>query len=400
MRALVSVPAVMGLWVTAAWRLRRARRGLPDKTLLVTMLGLACAFTLDQPAVAAAVALPSMPNAAYLAKHCCVLAAAAAGRETLRLHLYEQEQALRGVQVRAFLALGAILALCALFATSPTAAGHTSSLTVTTATDGHMLFYWLVYSLFLGAVLAAICRVTARFARLTDPSPLRTTFGLLSVATGVGVLYVADKVSFIGLRLSGARNGWYVGHYDPVSTELMSLSALLLILGLTWPYLVRLPVLRHVGDYRALQLLHPLWRRMYDATPAIALAPPTGARDARPWPRDVAYYLQRRVVEIQDGALALRPYLDPQHMTQAARLTPDWSVPAQDAALVADAVALELARRAKMARRRPREGIEAPAPGPGDLAGEIRALSKLASHLATVDAIATRIQAEQGAHAR
>jgi hypothetical protein len=51
-----------------------------------------------------------------------------------------------------------------------------------------------------------------------------------------------------------------------------------------------------------------LWLALYQATPEIALDAPASLHD-RWWPRDLDYRLVRRVVEIRDGRLALRPHL-------------------------------------------------------------------------------------------
>ena len=142
-------------------------------------------------------------------------------------------------------------------------------------------------------------------------------------------------------------------------------------------------------SYRALAVLHPLWWRLCEATPAIALTPqPAGRHDERPWPRDVDYCLQRRVIEIRDGVLALRPYpglSDPDRAEDALVLL---GVSERDRALVAEAAWLEVARRAKLAGVQPTSDQVRTAAGAVDLAGEIRSLTRIAKNLPVVDAAA------------
>jgi hypothetical protein len=64
-----------------------------------------------------------------------------------------------------------------------------------------------------------------------------------------------------------------------------------------------------IGKYRAHRQLHPLWLALYRTHPAIALHARNPLKDSL-WTRDLDYRIVRRVVEIRDGQLALRPYLN------------------------------------------------------------------------------------------
>jgi len=388
--ALTTVGLIL-MWVTVLWRVGRGRTGLPERALTVTVTALALGFTLDQPLIAARLDLGplAVPNLSDVLKHACILLGVAGARETMELHLHDERTARQGRSVRLLVAVAAVAALGVLFALSPARSAETASLTVATATDGTMLGYWLVYVAFLGAVLIPITGTMYRFARHTEPSPVRTTFVLIGTGTGAGVLYLAHKATFIVLRLLQVPGGWLVDHHDQVSTLLIASSVIPLVLGLMWQYLVRMPVVRHAAAYRALGVLHPLWSRLYEATPEIALTPPAaGRRDERPGPRDVDYCLQRRVIEIRDGVLALRPYLghnDPRLAPDALTLL---GVSERDHGLLAEAAWLEVARRAKLAGVQPTSDQVRTAAGAADLAGEIRTLTRIARILPMVDAAA------------
>jgi len=68
-------------------------------------------------------------------------------------------------------------------------------------------------------------------------------------------------------------------------------------------------------DYRK---LHPLWFALYRTVPQIALDPPRDPERNRWALRDLRFLLIRRIVEIYDGRLALRPRLD-RRVAEAAR---------------------------------------------------------------------------------
>jgi hypothetical protein len=61
---------------------------------------------------------------------------------------------------------------------------------------------------------------------------------------------------------------------------------------------------RQRQDLRTFEALEPLWNRLHDAFPQIRLPKPDGSQ------QDVALRLYRRVIEIDDGRLLLRPYLN------------------------------------------------------------------------------------------
>ena len=403
MRIALTTVGLVLMWVTVLWRVRLGRTGLSERALTVTVAALALGFTLDQPLIAARLDLgpPAVPNLADVLKHACILLGAAGARETMELHLHDERTARQGRSVRLLVAVAAVAALGVLFALSPARSAETTSLTVATATDGNMLGYWLVYVAFLGAVLIPITSTMYRFARHTEPSPVRTTFALIGAGTGAGVLYLAHKAGFIVLRLFQVRGGWLVDHYDQVSTLLIAASVIPLVIGLMWQYLVRLPVARHAAAYRALVVLHPLWWRLCEATPAIALTPhPAGRHDERPWPRDVDYCLQRRVIEIRDGVLALRPYLGLSNPDRAEDALTILGVSGRNREPLAQAAWLEVARRAKLAGVQPTSDQVTTAAGATDLAGEIRTLTRIAKNLPVVDAAADLLSAHRKAPAR
>lgn len=108
----------------------------------------------------------------------------------------------------------------------------------------------------------------------------------------------------------------------------VSLGQTLCFVGLTmpsWgPHLTNRKVRR--GQLHSYRSLHPLWFALYQAFPAIALHPPVKPRDNQVAVGDLDYRLYRRMIEIRDGLLVLRPYLGPQENDTGLDMTTEDSL--------------------------------------------------------------------------
>ncbi|MEV7556003.1 MAB_1171c family putative transporter [Amycolatopsis sp. NPDC089917] len=201
---------------------------------------------------------------------------------------------------------------------------------------------FLVYGLIS---LLTFSIVFARFARHADPGPLRTGLWLL-VGGGISALawtfWDVDDIYVL------ATTGTVDAGEDTLSAVLAALSVGLAGAGATlsvWGPALATPF-RLIGLYRTYRRIEPLWTALREAVPGIALDPGPGM------PGGVEFALYRRVIEIRDGHLALRPYFDPEVPAIAeaaardARI-PEARVPAtiEAAALAAAIVASEAGRR-------------------------------------------------------
>jgi hypothetical protein len=139
-----------------------------------------------------------------------------------------------------------------------------------------------------------------------------------------------------------------------------------------------------IGKYRAHRELHPLWLALYRTHPAIALHVRNPLKDPL-WTRDLDYRLVRRVVEIRDGQLALRPYLSgavarnariagERHGLRGARLE-----------AMVEAATLDDAIRAHRQASPAAEPYLRAAPGGADLAEETAWLVQVARALSRVN---------------
>jgi hypothetical protein len=157
--------------------------------------------------------------------------------------------------------------------------------------------------------LALFTTLLARHAGRMPWSPLRAGLLLMKASGAVGavwaLLLLADAAQVL-------RSGRQDTAEDVPSAVLALVCALLAVGGATatvWARALTSPV-RLVRAARAYRALEPLWSALYEAHPAIALRPRDANRcsSAAPTLRHMQFALYRRVIEIHDGRLSLRPY--------------------------------------------------------------------------------------------
>jgi len=170
--------------------------------------------------------------------------------------------------------------------------------------------YLVLYVATLLVALGEIARLCRKYARLAEDQWLRR--GLRTTALGA-MIY---SLTFWGRTFS-----MVAVHFglDPLKWEVLTpigggIGMPLIVAGLTmpsWgPHLSNLS--RWWDNYSIYRRLYPLWHDLYEATPGIAL-PSTWSMT------DLNYRLCRRVIEIRDGLLAVRPYRDPEVRRRALR---------------------------------------------------------------------------------
>ncbi len=376
-------PTVLA-WAAVAYRLPVVWHGSgdpPRRFYWLTLLFLALALTVLLPPVyLASDRLAGVPNLARLLAHGLVLATGWAVQAFLLQLNYPDGSAWRRVRWLGWLTAGALAVMAVLFALAPV---DDDSLEFMTryADAPFMLEYWLVFLASLGLALSNVVRLSWRYADLTDRVALR--LGLrVSAAGGVaGLGYVAHEGFYATARRLGL--GYPLGDKEMLTSVLVAVATSLMIIGSTmpaWGPRVGIPALyRWVGRYRAYRRLYPLWRALVEATPEIALLPPSSAPMDALTVRDLGFRLYRRVVEIRDGRLALRPYLDPALAEDARTRCRAAGVPTEAAEAVVEAACLAAALQAK---RRGQPANPTPPPlrtlGGADLSTEAAMLERVA----------------------
>ncbi|MFD5735811.1 MAB_1171c family putative transporter [Streptomyces sioyaensis] len=180
--------------------------------------------------------------------------------------------------------------------------------------------------------------------------------GLRVIALGFTLIIGFDlsKLTAVGVRWAGIN---WDGLSAVVAPQFSAIGAPVAAAGFVLPLIG--DRLRTVWDWcsdlRDFLALHPLWKELRTATPGIVapLSIPWWAIDLR---------LTRRIAEIHDGRLALRPYLDPHISDAAMSQARQAGMTEQRVEAVAEAAVLVAAARDKAASP-PSTAVDNPATG-------------------------------------
>ena len=179
-----------------------------------------------------------------------------------------------------------------------------------------LLVYIVLFLAFLGTALGELLILSARYSRLARRHPwLRTGLVLMGTGSALGLAYLAEKALYVFTQAAhlpppfAGNQGCHSLLSPPQCVFSVTLPVAYVLLTATG---ATLPVwgealngqFRYYRNWRAFQELRPLWAAMHDAFPQVALDQPAeGPR----W--DLSFRLYRRVIEIDDGRLLLRPYM-------------------------------------------------------------------------------------------
>lgn len=155
-------------------------------------------------------------------------------------------------------------------------------------------------------MLVELVNVLRRESLRVGPGPLRLGTRLMLAAACVAIPWAAWTADDIADVL---RSNMQNGTEDVLSNTLGAVCATLAVAGATvtrWGEALSTPV-RWYRAHRTYAALGPLWEALHEQIPEIALAERPG-RFGAALPSDLAFALYRRVIEIHDGRLALRPY--------------------------------------------------------------------------------------------
>jgi hypothetical protein len=369
-------------WAAVVYRfadLRRDWRSPALRALCAALTCIALTTTITIPAVALLVDdITGLTNLAILSAQICIVLFSASVQWLLLLWSYPPAEARRRARRRVPLLLVILVAMAVLFLLAPLDE-HTTSLAGRYAGQPYVAEYLAVY---LGAVLfgqAAIARLGWRYAKISGRPWLRRGLRITVVGAVVGMGFCLSKAIY----LVGVRFGVPVGPVELAAPVFAACSGMLLVVGLTLPaWGPRLaPAAATLRRYRYHRQLAPLWTALYRAVPEIALVPPSGRPD---WfvTHDLDFRLYRRVIEIRDGRLALRPYLDERVTATALRLGRDAGLSGPELDATVEAAVLAAAIRAKHEERAADSG-SLDAPGGSDLPGELAWLVAVATAFAS-----------------
>ncbi|HKN51792.1 MAG TPA: MAB_1171c family putative transporter [Amycolatopsis sp.] len=207
---------------------------------------------------------------------------------------------------------------------------------------------FLAYSL---VSLGMLALVFGRGARHAAPGLLRAGMWLLTagvVAAAAWTFWDVDDVRLL------AETGRIEAREDVPSAVLAACTIGLIAAGATlsaWSPTVT-AVYGRFRAYRLYRRIEPLWTALRAAVPGIALDP--GHR----LPGGAEFALYRRVIEIRDGHLALRPHFDPALPGRVEADARRAGVPEQHIRATVEAASLAAALLAEEAGRRYQAGAE------------------------------------------
>lgn len=370
------------VWLAAlarAWQLRRGAH-VQHCFLVAALAALALALTTQVPGVYLWIGdVAHVPNLAAPLGHGSVLVTAWAATSLLAYSALPQERATRLVRRRLAVLLAALVGLVALFViegSRPQVLGYDDHYGHDAAVAGH----YLIYVAYLAVAGFDLARNNWRYARVASGEPLRVGLRLISLAGVVVMAYAAFKCVSVLARFIGTGSG---SSESPLSDVLIALAGLLAVAGTSafaWSRRLRVERfsswLRSYGSYRRLS---PLWWDLYRVEPDVALYLPSQRLLDAVDVRDLDFRLHRRVVEIRDAWLALRPYLDAEVARRVRESLPVGSLPDEDVEARVQAEVLAQAVAAKTAGRRAEPARDVNLPGAADATDELRWLEKVAT---------------------
>jgi hypothetical protein len=296
------------LWVTVLARLPSLRRGVRQRIFWANLLCCALAVTVALPALATGRPVPVVAHVFALAAAQMLLSfvclVTGTGRPWVQWSLtgammaYLVVRARHGTPADPFLTQG--------------------------ATE---VAYWSAFHGYLAFLMLLNARACTIIGRAAPAGHVRR--GILAMGHGILViaLYALAKALLIGAVNAGP--GADLRAWEPWLVAVRTGGVLLYLIGGAVPAVVRLrPVL---DVYRSLLVLRPLWSAMRHAFPQVVLMPPAAAALRMPGVAGSRLRLYRRVIEIRDGLLALRPYLPaecPEQARTAAGRKPEQAQPA------------------------------------------------------------------------
>lgn len=309
----VAVFALSLLWAVVAyrtWTLRRPGRRPESWAIWAAVAALAGAATLFQPTDYHVIDTAlGVPNFAEIAGHALILVSAWQAVAILTFLIYPRPAARRRVLAWGLLVAVTVALMATFFALAPVDRDVPQEFTKVYADAAWIVPYWVVFLFSVDVMLIDMVRLVLRYAKRTSREHLR--FGLQLVAIGgtLGVLYWCQWVTYLVLRHNGVQPPAALHSFGTVC-EMGGL--ILVVIGSTYPAIGPRTRLRTPtgwwGDVRRYRRLYPLWHALTSATPEIVLARPPR------WVVDARFWLNRRVIEIEDGLLQL----DRQRRTGAA----------------------------------------------------------------------------------
>jgi len=294
------------------WDLRTNPRNHATRWLCVMLITISLACTGQLRPVSDRVDSLAIPGTTWVLANCLTLVAGLAAQASF-LHTADPgEAAVRKIRARLWLTVAVIVGIVILFLTvkSNYAEFHAKEGTAqqVPATGAHSY----LYVAYLTVLAAGGTQAGLAYAAIADRFCLRAGLRITAAGMVVTFLYGVTKVvGMAGYQLGLLPAGKSV---ESVIGSLFTVAILLVLVGFTLPAWGPRAGLDTLADWSALSVtyyrLHPLWDALSKAFPDIVLDTPRSWLGRRIPTRNASLAVYRRVIEILDARLRLRPFLD------------------------------------------------------------------------------------------
>ncbi|MCO8308819.1 MAB_1171c family putative transporter [Streptomyces sp. RKCA744] len=344
-RSIAYLSCATPIWITFGYKLRDVLHGPDDpmrRTVCATLFSIAGILTASAPATIGAINnISSVQNLAFLVSFSLVVTLSASAW-ILVVYWHEPPEKAARTARRGFYAYASIiLCMIVLFLAGDAPIERRTDFETYYATTPYMAEFTLLYLLAQAVTLVSVAWRCWHWARVAGRPWLKRGLRLITIGAVCGVGVSVSRTTAVAARWAGA-------DWDVLNTRA---SVVFAILGLTVAALgFTLPTwdqqFTRAGNwmtrFRGYRGLYPLWDALRTAAPSIVL--PVRI----PW-WDFELRLTRRLAEINDGRLALRPHIDHRIRARALRLAEEAGLPEADAEAVAEAAQLMGAIVAKQA---------------------------------------------------
>ncbi|MER5394041.1 MAB_1171c family putative transporter [Saccharopolyspora sp. NPDC002686] len=282
-----------------------------------------------------------VPNSGRLAANMLAVVAAVCVHGLLANLVHEKAAARRAMRLQVLVAAVAAVCMVALML----AAGipfHPEFLAAF-ADRPAVAAYLTVFSLYIGWATLAFGWFLRRYISQTDRRWLRAGLRTIQAGCVASGIWAASKIAAAFRALAGHQPGIL----DPIGGACAATCVALVAIGATmpvWGPRVALPF-AWLRAKRQAQQLRPLWNQLSAELPQIALPAGMIAPNAQ-------FALYRRVVEIRDAQLLLRPYVHPSASGWARRAAEEAGLDERAAHQTAEAARLVTALDAHAAGHR------------------------------------------------
>lgn len=304
MSDLAAYLAAVALLTFATYRLSTDRRGTPNQAQqygYCLMICLALAMAMLAPSMPQLLADLGMNRMAVILLGDSVRTAAIS--VLMFMACAVDRRPVRGLPVVAAVAIQVAGIAC--FIAAQPVVGRDNALVTHGTGRWPLAAHDLFFATYAAWSLTAATAAFGREARRTDPGPVRTGIRLSLAALAVGMVWTAWTIDDV---IHALRFGIQDGSEDLVSNALGALCAAFIAAATVvakW-HAGYAAARERVHVYLIYRRLTPLWEAIRAELPQIAL---DGDRRLLFGGRPLDFALYRRVIEIHDGRLALRPYV-------------------------------------------------------------------------------------------